>query len=386
MKRLVPNLSIITLLISTILPLSAVCPTHVTVNVPPYTPVDPQIGENIWQIVSRTGTAVDEVEAIVASSAAGINDIISSSTLCCACDCFITAADVPGLVITQPGVYCVAQDITIANAGGANVISVQSNDVVIDFRGHSITAGNANAIVSVGVVSGVSIKNGILAGAGVYGVFALSTTGLVLDHCNIVNSAGVGVNCQGVNGLFINTCNATGGGGTFGYEFAGVVNGVVENSTAHASTGSGFGLGLASRNVTFVNCYADNNTLAGFISDNTSSNIAFYICRSNNNGTDGFFVDSTNSRIENCAAVGNTFNGFDINPSASATAHIELIGSLAFSNTLTGIRNGLVTLSYIFNNVSANNVVSNYTNVTAGTLVASTAVTTSTGYWSNING
>jgi len=354
------------LLVTSYATMQGVCPI--------YTPVNPIAGENIWQIASRTGNALD--------------DLAYTSSLCCPSTCFITQADVPGLVIRESGIYSAAENITIGDAGGTNVIDVQADDVVIDFRGYTLTSGsNTTALINVNGRTNVVIKNGFFnTTSGTAALNISSGSNIQLINCCVSNTAGQGILIDSIDELVVDSCIAHDclglGNGFEGFIFLTVTNGVVRNCQS-IRTGIGFELESGCSSIVFNNCVASENFAIGYQDDPSCSSLLFTYCDALNNDQDGFIIDGTDGRLLNCSALNNGTNGFVI--SLGITGRVALISSIAVNNGGFGITNAQ-TNSYIFNNISAGNAGGNYSGVTAGTLITSAAVTTTTGYWSNING
>jgi hypothetical protein len=114
--------------------------------------VNPQIGENIWQIVYREGITLD--------------DVLDTTTLCCNCDFFITQADIDlnggGFTITQPGNWCLGENIVTSQT----ILFSNVPGVSFDLKGRTIssTAAGAVSIVQVTGCPKAIVKNGTMIG------------------------------------------------------------------------------------------------------------------------------------------------------------------------------------------------------------------------------
>ena len=370
----------------------AVCPVIRPVLEGNYIPVNPQQGENLWQMTDRIGSSLDTVGPMIAQSASELNDLAYTSSLCCPCLCFITQADVPNYIITEPGVYCVAEPITLGNAMGSYVIDVQADNVVIDFRGNKISVSNSAAIVHIGDGHrGVVIKNAFIDVAAVTGfLIEGSAYDIVIENCHIRNTSGIGLSSSFSRNILIENCVAY-DCFSYGFNVQNAAREVTFRNCRTSNNGQGgfnpaFRVNNECTNVTFDSCYSYDNNGDGFLADLTSSAIVYLNCQANINFGSGFVIDSNDTRIQNCVSFFNSTHGFSINPSAFATSYIEVVGSVAYRNAAIGIRNGLLARSFVFNCVAAGNTTSDYLNVTAATLIAPASVTTATGYWSNIDG
>jgi len=311
---------------------------------------------------------------------------------CCACQFFITQANVPNYIISQPGVYCVAGPLTLGSTGGNPVINVQSGDVVLDFRGNSISASNTAAVVSVSGQYNVVIRNATIDIQGQQGILlSNASSGIVIENCYIRNSLGNAIVCTDSSDVVIKNCLAE---NCFGSTVLinSNSNGITIQNCGSVLNCQGTGIGgfvvnSASSNVVFDSCYSYstvNGNASGFYLDSSASQVVLKNCESNSNASNGFSINSSNSSVNDCVAYANGQSGFVINQGASATIRISVVGCQALSNGRIGFDN-LGTPSYIFNNIAANNATADYAGVTAGTLVASTAVTSATGFWANIS-
>jgi len=197
--------------------LGAMCPQ----TVGPITASD-----GTWTVVSRIGQATNVIQSqicAIAPSSAGITDLSCSFTF--------GQTDVGGgniYNIVSPGTYCMAQNITFT-AGTA--IRVNSSDVTIEMKGHTLSGGsNANTLgIGLGAsVQNVTIQNGIierLAGSfptgGVGIIDQISNASQTLKNITIQNMsfnnnsvAAIGLNGSNsstifdVDGAFIENCDA----------------------------------------------------------------------------------------------------------------------------------------------------------------------------------
>ena len=152
------------LFLSLLLSMSTILPTQVIPN-----PVDPQIGENIWQMNYRQSIAID--------------DIMDTTTLCCNCDYFITQADIDlnggGFTITQPGNWCLGENIITSQT----IFISNVTGVSFDLKGRTIssTVAGGNSIVQVTSCPKATIKNGTLIGLDL-GTGATRRSGLALTN------------------------------------------------------------------------------------------------------------------------------------------------------------------------------------------------------------
>jgi hypothetical protein len=121
--------------------LGAMCPQTVGAVTP---------GEGVWLLISRIGEATNVIESQLCLLSSG------SGGACPALDCSFSFGQsdigVGGIyTISVPGTYCMTQNATF-NTGVA--ITVNSSDVTIDMKGHTLNGGNNSTV-------GIELGNGI---------------------------------------------------------------------------------------------------------------------------------------------------------------------------------------------------------------------------------
>ena len=124
----------------------------------------------------------------------------------------IAQKDIP-YVITQPGFYCLVQDVTfngasVPNPGtyGTMAIAINSNNVDLDLNEHTMTiaGANTNAIATLDSSSHIRIHDGIITGDNSNrqkGISAL-TSDIIINDVEIISAGGLnggGIFVQGIN-------------------------------------------------------------------------------------------------------------------------------------------------------------------------------------------
>jgi hypothetical protein len=338
----------------------------------------------------------------------------------CETDYFITQADVP-FVITQPGVYCVSENLSMTGSGPA-VITVQSDDVVIKIGGHTIDCGNGNrdgidgsGVTNV-IIQGGTIQNSASAeGAAIYfdesraiqfigTVVRGSSVGFFLNHTvectfkdcvasqNIVASQpGIGFLLQESPHNTLIGCKAQSNAGdgfvyTNAIERAGCFNAISYNCIAQDNGGNGFKVEEANHCV-FFDCVSHMNSLNGYLILDGSYNV-LRGCVSSRNAINGILA----TLVSVDELVCNVIRECEV--AENANAGITLLGSPAFANKIMGCvvscnsgfgitSNGEDNL--IVNNISQANGGPDYVAVTQP-IVPVVLLDNTTSYWANIGG
>jgi hypothetical protein len=234
--------------------------------------VNPQIGENIWQIVYREGITLD--------------DVLDTTTLCCNCDFFITQADIDlnggGFTITQPGNWCLGENIVTS----ASITVTGVSNASIDLKGRSITSSIANgAIINVDTCPNIVVKNGTIIGEDLAGTIGARQAVAFTNCPNALT--------QNIRAKFF---------------------GSVDNVTG-AQSGTGFFADGTCPGINFNKCFATGPFLTGFSTSSDSSILTN--CEVNNFSGDlisfigtvlvsgvGYAINGPNSYLENCKSVG----------------------------------------------------------------------------------
>jgi hypothetical protein len=107
--------------------------------------------------------------------------------------------------ISQSGSYCVTADISV-NLPYGDAISINANDVDLDFQGHTITnsasikSGAGVRLVEGATLTNVTVHNGTVYSFN-YGVIAenLIASNLTIDHINVWFAKILGISLRGTN-------------------------------------------------------------------------------------------------------------------------------------------------------------------------------------------
>ncbi len=343
--------------------------------------------DGIWTVLSRVGLATNVIESqicAIAPSNAGISDL--------SCTFTFGQTDIGGgniYNIVSPGTYCMAQNITFT-AGTA--IRVNSSDVTIEMKGHTLSGGgNPNTLgIALGAgVQNVTIQNGIiehLAGSSPTGgigiIDQVISAGQTLKNITIQNmsfnnnsSSAIRINASSsstiyaVDGLMIENCDMYNSGAITVQGYSATVqgcssyanNGVTSNifltgpSSAPAANNfqiqdcivtSSFSNGLGTifmqqvENGVISNCISQGST--GFnVAHFTTMVISDCVVQTSGQGSHGFsitnpFVNATLT-MERCVAEKSATDGFHIETNTGGSfAGLTLVDCIAQFNAGNG--------------------------------------------------
>jgi len=109
-------------------------------------------------------------------------------------------------VISQPGSYYLTGNITSAGVSGQNGIEIVTNNVTLDLNGFSLLAvqniasGNNtvhdSAIYLTSNCNNITVRNGIISGWGLTGLYAVSSANDTFEHLTVVDNMW-GMDCLG---------------------------------------------------------------------------------------------------------------------------------------------------------------------------------------------
>jgi hypothetical protein len=262
------------------------------------------------------------------------------------------------IVITVPGSYCLANDITgdieIAVSGVTlwlNECQISGSIIVdADLQNISISGGAIDPnLLADGLtigdgcdnvrISNITIRNGVkgLNAVGVFGnsISNLFISGVVVESCSndgivLIECTAELTNCLALNNVGSGIiCLGTGS--------------IVTVADSRAYSNNGWGFGFVDGSYKCINSFADSNGIVGFLVSGTpdSSNASVLICENCYGTSNGlisapngynFYVGYYSSMIaQNCVAVGGTF-GF----LAQWGANIEWVNCLAKRNLSDG--------------------------------------------------
>jgi Right handed beta helix region len=299
------------------------------------------------------------------------------------------------VIITQPGQYCVVENLSIpANSDG---IIIEADNVILDLNGYCITGAtnSSNGILvrrSMGVTTrtNITICNGAIRTMGNIGIaFNAATQGILLNNLKVLNCRGDGITMTAVQQLIIENCI------TSGNNYNGILitqsgstlsNNCILNNCLSTFNGTD-GLQLIScQNFNITNMLCFNNSYVGF-DEFTGNTIRFANCQAYNNGRNntaaiGFFSEGNNNSYEQCIANNNAKIGFQLNGTGNGTT-IE--NCQAKSNGINGF-DIAGTNHCILNNLAKSNVTNGFllaTNSTQCQIRSNTAVANGTGFANN---
>ena len=217
--------------------------------------------------------------------------------------------------ITESGSYYLAEDVEVTSAGHG--FSIYADNVVIDFRGHSLVGTNISGYAGIYIydAANVDIKNGSVKNFNTSGISSGGTTHSVrIVNMTIADNPGLGLRLVGGHHL-VQGCTITGNGNSFPGDAYGIYcqygqSRIIDNVIAYNGTGcsGGHAYGI----------YCGNNTVL------------------KGNVVRGNFYSSTSDDIylikigHNCIIAENTINhNFD---SSTAAVTISCLNAGLFSS------------------------------------------------------
>lgn len=123
----------------------------------------------------------------------------------------ITSIPPGGITISSPGTYVFGNDITWSPAGDGQAILIQSKDVVLDLKGHTLRS-ETTAFNTIGIAAllseNLTIKNGTIENMAFKGIDCTACLGVLIKHITIdgLNIENTAVYTVPV-GILINTSN-----------------------------------------------------------------------------------------------------------------------------------------------------------------------------------
>lgn len=319
-------------------------------------------------------------------------------------------------VISNPGVYCLAENISFSPATGIPAISITASNVVLDFQGYSITQTNATAnvdgITIASAASDIMVSNGRLSSFTRNGILTgnnlnrIAFQDLTITNCASQAISSVGAasprndslyinNCiitacnsiliQNWNNVFLNTVSvaqSTATTGAISFNTCADIIGskIVCNNSTSASSFIGLSLNTIS-GAQFGNCAMISNAGGTAASSGVfiaaSSGITFdkaYIL--NNSATSGdlagFLIDGDKCVFTNCvvaggSSAGNVY-GFRINNTSAKSTIIK--DSFIYNNISSGVAavaNGISLGANIAQSLFAGNIIHSQSNTGGGT-------------------
>lgn len=275
--------------------------------------------------------------------------------------------------ITNPGTYILTDDITSSIDDGAeSIVYINSNDVIFDMSGHSITHNSSGSTDIIKINAGKKntiIRNGTLTGSKLYGIFAGNNcTNITCENLLIQRADTAGIGLIGTSGNELKNCtlkncmitDCDGGANADAValkldycNYLTAIDSSFNTSNTTTDTYDAYGiLATNSQGCTFVNCTMNGHegeTIAAGSYITTCTGFTFKNCSAHYNiSTDttasqayGFYVnDSNETFFENCSATFNssvnTTAGFMVN----ASRNNRFINCIANGNQVTGSLSG----------------------------------------------
>jgi hypothetical protein len=250
-------------------------------------------------------------------------------------------------IITQPGGYNLAGNITLPAGCGADAIDVKADNVVIDLNGNTITGTGAGTGIGINGAthSNVTVKNGSIVKMGGGGV-VLGEGASVVDLTASSNGTKNGIN---ENGIFIEDgsvrhvhANSNSLAGILANEGTEVSDSVANNNVYGILLNSG---GTVLHNVVIANGYVGIAALSydSVVSGNTIEANGFDSTLGVGAGIWGAGQISNNTVVENAEGI------------AVLSDPTSIVGNTIGKNSSFGITDGTPFLSYGNNQFFGNN-------------------------------
>lgn len=355
-------------------------------------------GENIWQLIKDIGTITDAIEVLA-------NNIGNVS-----CPNTITQNDINlgTYTITQPGTYCLAEDI-INESLSSPMIVINSNNVVLDLKNHVAICNSTVCEISSGIHN-VIIQNGIINAEATIGVkIDDNTSTIIFNNLSIIQGAPCIMNLAGTpfTNIIINNCFINGGSSLNFVGDASTTNNILINDTIFSS--------LTPINATFTSCI--NTIIQDCIGQNSVFNFnlstsitikdSIFTSQTVNNMLSFSFTNATKIGISNIHITGSSRGVLFVNTSTDAIVLKNMIlngfngggtssgirasvlgtGKATFQeNTISGCARGIFITASTNIASYANCIAGNGTNYVGVTVVPiQIAPDSSTTYWANVS-
>lgn len=287
---------------------------------------------------------VDSNASVVGEYESKIDAILE----CSCCSNSITNDDIAGggaKIITDPGTYCLTEDVFFNNSFAININLASPGEVILDLGGHSIIgSGTGKGIENSSGLGGITIRNGSIYSTDI-GIEILSIPNIVLENIDVFNSATYGILVKGCVGLTLKNILIESSGNigfyslvnsnvfventtvrfanSFNILIEGMVNGLFSNVNSYQSSQHGFYIvSNPIDNLIFQNCVSQSNRDTGFLIEQIGagqvvSGIQFISTTAVENGSAGFRLQGVNSSIfygivfKECQALANG-TGFEM--------------------------------------------------------------------------
>lgn len=248
----------------------------------------------------------------------------------------VNATNTPGdstcvFRITQPGSYYLTDNFSVAP--GISGIVIDSSDVTLDLSGFTIThPTDSDGVAAIWVEhvpalhNGIVIRNGIVRGGGVAGVYASSATGVRVEGVTVNDAAGTGIDVS--HGAIVSGCVV--GGCSTGITAAD--GSLIENCTMDGNERGAYLFGGTIRN-----CVIRGISPASQVGVHANSN-----CLIENNQFSGAGLGIASTAISlgsGNRVIGNHMSGF----SRGVVGEAGAINNFVVSNTA---RSHVVTFSF----------------------------------------
>jgi len=309
--------------------------------------------------VDCSNSTVDEVDTIL-SLVENISSMVDSVAMC---PVTLVYDNPYGQSLTNPGRYCLAEDIS-------GTITISANNVILDLNGLIINTSLGYGGDGINVNANfVTIKNGTVTASGLQpitylvanGITASGVTDLRIENITCYNCFGNAIELDNVHGAIISNvvCDTFFQHGL--YLNSSCVDVIVSDSffvNCQGSTYDAFHSSCSQR-VTVQRCKMYNNGTASAISLNGDSDYIISYCSSIKNGKGSNTLagaiglqNVTAVVLSNCIAEGNAFSGFSIDSGSTNIVIKECIAISAIDGD--GFQNDSSSTQFYANSANGN--------------------------------
>jgi len=311
--------------------------------------------------VDCSNSAVDEVDTIL-SLVENISSVVES-----VCPVTLVYDNHPfGQTLTEPGRYCLAQDIT-------RKIIIAGNNITLDLNGHIINSTGSGILIGENYgtpyfenASFVCIKNGTITANGGNSITATGVSDLRIENvtCDGCQNNGNGIELIRCDGAIINNviCSNNQGSGIFLNSSSNVT--VRDSSFVGQTNNPGFSTGVTdpysepSSNIIIQRCIMSNNSI-GLSLDSDMNDVIVDCVAAHNSGIGFSLTNVQTAALVNCVSEDNACgDGFTIDVKSSNILIKECV-SLNNGNgsdcTGCGFNNSSTTTLFYANKACDNN-------------------------------
>ena len=276
--------------------------------------------DDIEDDVKDLNDTIQNIEQKACNIESNIDDLIETAEIieqkvCVSCDFIITSTDIfpnqPTFMITESGVYCLAENVTNQNPGSP-IIEITAECVTLDLNDHAIEGGSgADQGILVCGARNVTIQNGIVKGA-VTGIKVFGSDGpVMISNIKVTDNGDAGIVIEDSSNILVQSCNASNNDDE-GFRVINSSQCIFRDCHAiENNNGDGFNIDDSTA-CTFDNCVAVQNSEDGFkVPAGNAKQCTFNNCFAGEN-RNGFFIRGEGECICNDCVSSQNQNGFQI--------------------------------------------------------------------------